>query len=95
LVTGNFIEINNQFCRLLGYSQQEMKDKNFQSITHPDDLFSSILNLKKMLIGEIKEYNLEKDIILNLELLFGNLSVSALLKRRKIDISSLLLKILR
>jgi PAS domain S-box-containing protein len=29
LVTGNFIEINNQFCRLLGYSQQEMKDKIF------------------------------------------------------------------
>jgi PAS domain S-box-containing protein len=47
LVTGNFIEINNQFCRLLGYSQQEMKDKNFQSITHPDDLGIDLLNLKK------------------------------------------------
>ena len=30
--TGNFIEINNQYCQLLGYSQQEMKERNFIEI---------------------------------------------------------------
>jgi hypothetical protein len=28
-----------------------MKDKNFQSITHPDDLGIDLLNFKKMLVG--------------------------------------------
>jgi hypothetical protein len=37
-----------------------MKDKIFQSITHPDDLGIDLLNLKNLLSGEIKEYNLEK-----------------------------------
>ena len=35
--TGNLIEVNNQYCSLLGYSQKEMKELNFQSATHPED----------------------------------------------------------
>ncbi|MFV8364674.1 PAS domain S-box protein [Flavobacterium sp. ZT3P35] len=81
-VTGNFIEINNQFCRLLGYSQQEMKDKNFQSITHPDDLVIDLLSLKKVVSGEIKEYNLEKRYFTKSgTIIWVNLSVSALFKK--------------
>ncbi|MFV8334238.1 PAS domain S-box protein [Flavobacterium sp. GSP14] len=81
-VTGNFIEINNQFCRLLGYSQQEMKDKNFQSITHPDDLGIDLLSLKKLVSGEIKEYNLEKRYFTKSgTIIWVNLSVSALFKK--------------
>ena len=81
-VTGNFIEINNQFCRLLGYSQQEMKDKNFQSITHPDDLGVDLLSLKKLVSGEIKEYNLEKRYFTKSgTIIWVYLSVSALFKK--------------
>jgi hypothetical protein len=29
-----------------------MKDKNFQSITHPDDLGIDLLSLKKLVSGE-------------------------------------------
>ena len=80
--TGTFIEINNQFCRLLGYSQQEMKDKNFQSITHPDDLSIDLLSLKKLVSGEIKEYNLEKRYFTKSgTIIWVYLSVSALFKK--------------
>ena len=83
-LTGNFIEINNQFCKLLGYSQQEMKDKNFQSITHPDDLAADLLNLKKLLNGQIKEYNIEKRYYTKSgAIVWVNLSVSPLFKKEK------------
>ena len=58
--TGIYIEINDQFCKLLGYSENELRQKSFQSITHPDDLAADLMNLKKLFDGEIKGYNLEK-----------------------------------
>ncbi|MFE3866497.1 PAS domain S-box protein [Flavobacterium sp. LS2P90] len=58
--SGNFLEINKQYCNLLGYSEQEMKKKNFQSVTHPDDLEEDLMNLEKLKEGKIREYSMEK-----------------------------------
>lgn len=58
--TGSFIEINEKFCKILGYSQSEMKGKNFQSITHPDDIEKDLEHIKKMTLGLIDQYTLEK-----------------------------------
>lgn len=58
--TGNFIEINQKFCELLGYSENEMKEKNFQDITHPDDLEKDLENVKNIKDGKIEQYSLEK-----------------------------------
>ncbi|WP_130734692.1 PAS domain S-box protein [Flavobacterium sp. J27] len=58
--TGNFIEINEEFCRLLGYTEAEMKTRNFQSITHPDDLDRDLGLLKKIKSGVIQQYSMEK-----------------------------------
>ncbi|MFV8339591.1 PAS domain S-box protein [Flavobacterium sp. LB3P21] len=80
--TGHFIEINNQFCKLLGYSEQEMKEKNFQAITHPDDLEADLLNLNQLLSGKIKEYNIEKRYYNKSgAIVWVNLSVSPLFKK--------------
>jgi PAS domain S-box-containing protein len=80
--TGNFIEINNQFCKLLGYSDQEMKEKNFQAITHPDDLAADLLKLNQLLSGKIKEYNIEKRYYNKSgAIVWVNLSVSPLFKK--------------
>ena len=82
--TGHFIEINNQFCKLLGYSEQEMKEKNFQGITHPDDLEADLLNLNQLLSGKIKEYNLEKRYYNKSgAIVWVKLSVSPLFKKGK------------
>nr|WP_315207433.1 PAS domain S-box protein [uncultured Flavobacterium sp.] len=82
--TGHFIEINNQFCKLLGYSEQEMKEKNFQAITHPDDLEADLLNLNQLLSGKIKEYNIEKRYYNKSgAIVWVNLSVSPLFKKGK------------
>ncbi|WP_211218965.1 PAS domain S-box protein [Flavobacterium gelidilacus] len=59
-VTGKFIEINEKFCKLLGYSQSEMKEKNWQSITHPEDLKKDVEYVKKIENGIIDHYSMEK-----------------------------------
>lgn len=58
--TGRFIEINEKFCKLLGYSESEMKYKDFQSITHPEDLEKDLEYIKKINIGVVEQYSMEK-----------------------------------
>jgi PAS domain S-box-containing protein len=58
--TGRFIEINEKFCELLGYTESEMKEKDFQSITHPDDLKTDLEFIKKLRSTIIDQYSLEK-----------------------------------
>lgn len=58
--SGKFIEINEKFCELLGYSMSEMKDKDFQSITHPEDLEKDLEFVKEIRAGIIEQYSLEK-----------------------------------
>ncbi len=78
-LTGNFIEINEQFCKLLGYSQKEMKERNFQSITHPEDLDNDLSNFKNIKKGIIQEYSMEKRYFTKTgKIIWVNLSVSPL-----------------
>ena len=82
--TGDFIEINNQYCQLLGYSQQEMKERNFQSVTHPGDLEEDLMNLEKLRDGKINEYSMEKRCFTKSgAVIWVNLTVSPLLRKNK------------
>ncbi|SHG40761.1 PAS domain S-box-containing protein [Flavobacterium micromati] len=82
--TGTFIEINNQYCNLIGYTEAEMKKLNFKTITHPDDLQEEILQFEKVKKGEINHYSMEKRLISkNGEIIWTNLTVSPLLKKDK------------
>lgn len=58
--SGNFIETNQKFCQMLGYSPYEIKSENITTITHPDDLKEDLENLEKLKKGEIREYSSEK-----------------------------------
>ena len=58
--SGHFLEVNKQICNLLGYSEQELKQKSFQSITHLDDLEKGLALLEKIKEGKIREYSMEK-----------------------------------
>lgn len=35
---GNYLRVNEAICSLLGYSRQEMEQKNWRDITHPEDV---------------------------------------------------------
>ena len=57
---GKWLRVNRSLCEITGYSEHELLQRSFQDITHPDDLDLDLANVKKMLMGEIDGYQMEK-----------------------------------
>jgi len=57
---GSLLMVNQKFCDILGYTQEELTGRRFHLFTHPDDLQSNIERLNQMLAGEVASYSLEK-----------------------------------
>ena len=57
---GHFIDVNEPFCKLMGYSKDELLLQSFQSITHPDDIEKSLLSFQLLKQKKIKNYTTEK-----------------------------------
>jgi PAS domain S-box-containing protein len=57
---GHLRDVNESFCRMLGYSLDELLQKTFQDITHPDDLEKDVALVQSMLQKKIETYQLEK-----------------------------------
>ena len=57
---GRLLKVNQKICEILGYSQQELLQKTFQDITHPQDLQLDLNYVRQMLSGEIQTYSIEK-----------------------------------
>jgi two-component system, OmpR family, phosphate regulon sensor histidine kinase PhoR len=55
-----FLKVNEAFCRITGYSAEEMTSLTFPAITHPEDLEADLEQAKRLQRGEIEEYELEK-----------------------------------
>lgn len=59
-ITGQFIQVNQKYCDIVGYTRQEMQRLDFQSITHPDDLQADLDLMERLKKGQIPEFALEK-----------------------------------
>lgn len=57
---GRFLRVNRSLCRIVGYEEEELLEKTFQEITHPDDLEADLEQVRRMLAGEIETYQQEK-----------------------------------
>ncbi|HEV7562503.1 MAG TPA: PAS domain S-box protein [Solirubrobacterales bacterium] len=57
---GRWTRANPALCRLLGYSEEELRGLNFAEITHPDDLEANIEGDQRLLTGGSIDYQLEK-----------------------------------
>ena len=57
---GRCFKVNRYFCNLVGYAEAELLGINFQSITHPDDVDTSLKNNRLLLDGEVNYYHQEK-----------------------------------
>jgi PAS domain S-box-containing protein len=57
---GHFLRVNPSLCDMVGYSPLELLGRDFQSITHPDDLDEDLGLLNQMLEDAIPYYHLEK-----------------------------------
>ena len=57
---GRWLKVNRALCALVGYSEAELLTRTFQDITHPEDLGVDLENVRRMLAGEIRSYEMEK-----------------------------------
>lgn len=57
---GRFLKVNYALSNLVGYTKQELLQKTFQEITHPEDLEADLNYVNQMLRKEIDSYQTEK-----------------------------------
>ncbi len=59
-IDGKLLRLNDAFCKMLGYSMEELKGIGFQTLTLPEDQQTGADALKCMLSGEIKSAQIRK-----------------------------------
>ncbi|MGH3088861.1 MAG: PAS domain S-box protein, partial [Rubrobacteraceae bacterium] len=57
---GSWLRVNGKLCEILGYTREELLERTFQDITHPDDLEGDLEHRDRLLAEEIPRYSLEK-----------------------------------
>jgi PAS domain S-box-containing protein len=57
---GRFRDVNRSLSDMLGYTQEELRARTFQEITHADDLSADLALLDRFLAGEIDRCQIEK-----------------------------------
>ena len=57
---GGWLRVNDRLCDIVGYTREELLQKTFQDITHPEDLESDLGQLRRLLAGEVGTYSMEK-----------------------------------
>ncbi len=59
-LNGHFLEVNPAYCRITGYSEQDLLATDFSSITHPDDRAENAILRGQALAGQIPGFVVEK-----------------------------------
>lgn len=58
--TGMILEVNPYLCNFLDYTSEELMQKKIKSVIYPDDLEEDGVQFKKLLSGEIRQFDKEK-----------------------------------
>ncbi|MDR3491878.1 MAG: diguanylate cyclase [Gammaproteobacteria bacterium] len=57
---GRWLKVNKSLCQLVGYTEEELLELDFQTITHPDDLKNDLDHVQEILDGKMNTYQMEK-----------------------------------
>ncbi|MEP1075122.1 PAS domain S-box protein [Leptolyngbya sp. PL-A3] len=57
---GHWVQVNQKLCDLLGYTQEELRQRTFQELTYPDDYELDQAYYQKLLTGELETCSFEK-----------------------------------
>ncbi len=57
---GKWLKVNKSFARIVEYSVEELLQKKFQDITHPEDLQKDVDLVRDMVDGKIDHYQTQK-----------------------------------
>jgi PAS domain S-box-containing protein len=75
---GRFLQVNAAYCRMLGYTEEELLTRDFASLTHPDDLTLNLQMRDELLAGQRESFIMEKRYLKkNGEIVWTRHSVSA------------------
>ena len=78
-LNGRWLEFNDAICQIVGYSREELLQKTFADITHPNDLGEDWKLARRLARGELSTYTMEKRYIhKNGDPVWVNLTVSLL-----------------
>ena len=58
-----WIDVNETFCDMLGYTPEEMRATPWPDITHPDDVDLDLIPFRRMAAGNLENYTVEKRFI--------------------------------
>ena len=57
---GRWMQINQRYCDIVGYTEEELQALTIRDITHPDDREESLKQFQLLMEGRIRNYSLEK-----------------------------------
>ena len=57
--SGKYRQCNPAYCRLVGYTEKELKSIDFSTLIHPEDLEANLLNIEDLKSGNIPDFTIE------------------------------------
>ena len=60
---GIFLKVNAAFCRMLGFSEQELLARNWKDLCHPDEVSEGLKSHARFWQDPTREYSLERRLI--------------------------------
>jgi len=57
---GDTLLVNQKYCDILGYTQDELMELNFRDITHPEDIEIAVTEGEGLRLGEVNSFTIEK-----------------------------------
>jgi PAS domain S-box-containing protein len=57
---GRWLQVNPSLCRIVGYTADELCQRTFMEITHPDDLATDLSHMDDLLAGRVPHFTMEK-----------------------------------
>ncbi len=58
--TGNWLKVNHALCQILGYTEEEFLNTEFQTMISPDDLGSTLIKINEIVTGKIPTCQMEQ-----------------------------------
>ncbi|MCH6564229.1 MAG: PAS domain S-box protein, partial [Myxococcales bacterium] len=57
---GRYSRVNHAYCQMLGYTEDELRGRSVQEVTHPEDVAKSVDHVRRLLAGELPGFTIEK-----------------------------------
>jgi PAS domain S-box-containing protein len=61
--TKRWLRFNDHLCTILGYTREELGDKDWVEMTHPEDLALDVVQFERVMNGEFESHTQEKRFI--------------------------------